>query len=193
MKSLIINNLKKTYNQNIIFEKINLTLNSNIVYFLTDENGKGKTTFLKCLIKEIKYEGSIIDNNYKFIFMPERPLLAENITVITFIKLFLLYEGVEFNDNLINHYLMEFAILRFKDSLIRTLSRGTKQKVMIIKTLLVDSDVYLFDEPLTSLDSKSRKKFMEMINDLSKKDKIIVIATHYYDDYDFKNKERINL
>ena len=193
MKYLVINKLTKSYGNNLIFQDLSLKLESDKVYFLTSENGSGKTTFLKCLLKETFYEGEIFDKNLKYVYLPERPLVPDYIRMNTFLNTFFLFEHKSVNEIVINHYLSEFEISRFKDSFIKNLSKGSKQKMMIVKTLLEEGDIYLFDEPLSGLDQKSRKKFMDFIYALNKEDKIIIIATHYYDDYYFTNKERIIL
>jgi ABC-type multidrug transport system ATPase subunit len=71
------------------------------------------------------------------------------------------------------------------------LSKGTRQKVLIIKTLLSKADVYLFDEPLSGLDLKSRYTFMALVKTLQEQGKIVIIASHFYDDYKFSNKKVI--
>lgn len=57
------------------------------------------------------------------------------------------------------------------------LSGGEKQKIGIIRQLLIDPSVMIFDEPTSALDFESCQKFVELINDL-KKDKIIIIISH---------------
>ena len=52
------------------------------------------------------------------------------------------------------------------------------------------SDVYIFDEPLSGLDIESRKNFMEELKKLKRKSKIIIISTHYLNQYKFKYKSK---
>ncbi len=193
MKSIYLKNVKKAYQDKIIFENLNLELVSGKVYFLTSFNGSGKTTFLRCLLNETNYNGLIDLHDLKIIYLPEKPILASYVRVNTFLKSFYLLNNKNYDEKRVDKYYDLFHIAEYKNYYLRALSKGTKQKIMIIKTLLEDSDVYLFDEPLNGLDLDSRNSFMKEIYDLSQKDKIIVIATHYYDDYQFTNKEIIIL
>ena len=193
MKQILIKDLCKRYGPNIVISNIRTELNSEYIYFLISENGSGKTTFFKCLLKETKYHGYIIDNGMKYVFMPEKVRFPYVLTMLDYFKMFL---EKEYNDNfekVINEYLHYFGIYKYKYQYINRLSKGTKQKILIIKTILSNADVYLFDEPLSGLDKASRSLFMSLIKSLQEKDKIIVIASHYYDEYPFDNKKVINL
>lgn len=192
MNVISIKNLSKSFGKIPIFENINIDLSSEYIYFLTAENGKGKTTFFKCLLKEISYKGEIIDNNIKYTYLPERVNYPSFIKPISFIKLFLdLDSNVE--ESVVKTYLNDFKILKYKNQNVNTLSKGTKQKLLIIKTLLSDVDVYLFDEPLTGLDAYSRLMFMKHVESLNKCGKLVIISTHYYNEYEFNNKKVIKI
>ncbi len=183
---IIIKNLTKIYKEQVILENISLVLDVNNIYFMTKENGGGKTTFFRCLLRECGFSGTIEDRKLAYTYLPEKPYLPSYVTVKTFLVMFL--DDMD-KYQLIEKYLYEFNILKYKDYYLNRLSKGTKQKVAIIKTILSNADVFLFDEPLSGLDKESRKTFFKMISKI--KDKIIVIATHYYKEYNVKNKKVI--
>ncbi len=193
MNSIEICNLEKKYHNNLILNIKDLVLDSSNIYFLTQSNGCGKTTLLKCLFNEISYEGLIKDTNKRYVYAPEKVSFPQFISSISFIKNFLFADKDSSLDSLINKYFEYFSIDQYKDTYIDKLSKGTKQKIVLIKTLLSDADVYLFDEPLSGLDVNSRCNFMNLIKELNKMDKIIIIATHYYEEYPYENKKVINL
>lgn len=64
------------------------------------------------------------------------------------------------------------------------LSGGEKQRISLIRALLLDSKLMLLDEPTSSLDPINSKKLVNYINKIDKKNRIIIIATHkdIYDD-----------
>ncbi len=181
-----IKNLTKAYNNQVVFENLNLELDSGNVYFLTKENGSGKTTFFKCLLRECGFKGKIVDQGLVYAYLPEKPKLPKFVSVKAFILMFL--DHLE-NFTFIDKYLAAFKILKYQNQPIDKLSKGTKQKVAIIKTLLSDADVYLFDEPLSGLDQESRKTFFRMISTVE--NKIIIIATHYFSEYQLQHKKVI--
>lgn len=185
-------NLCKKYKQNIIIENFNYEFNPQYIYFLTQENGRGKTTFFKCLIRETDFRGQILDENLVYAYMPERINYPSFVTVINFLKMFLALE-CSFNEYIIDKYLDYFNIVKYKNTYVQNLSKGTKQKILIIKTILSNADVYLFDEPLAGLDAASRNIFIEFLDSLRKKNKLLIIATHYYHDYMLDDKKEVIL
>lgn len=182
---IIIKNLTKEYRSQVVFADLNFKLDSSKIYFLTKENGGGKTTFFNCLLRECGFSGKIIDYGLSYCYLPEKPLLPDFISVKTFISMFI--DNV--SDTLINQYLALFKISKYQNQLICKLSKGTKQKIVIIKTLLSNADVFLFDEPLSGLDQESRNTFFKLIAEMN--NKIIIIATHYLYEYPLKQMKVI--
>lgn len=74
----------------------------------------------------------------------------------------------------------DFSINSILDKKISFLSGGQQQKVKILRELLKNPQVILFDEPNTSLDKKSINQFIRLLTTI-KNDRIIVIIIH--DDY----------
>lgn len=61
----------------------------------------------------------------------------------------------------------------------RNISLGQKNKILLSRSLHVDRDIYLFDEPTASLDMKTREIFIQNVNRLAKKEnKIVVVVSH---------------
>ena len=191
MKKILINNLSKSYRNNKVFSNVNEVFFSDYIYFLTSENGRGKTTFFKCLLKETSFKGDIIDNEMVYSYLPDRVIIPKYVKLKDFIKMYLDIDFKTFYGPIIDDYLMLFDIIKYKNKYMHELSKGTRQKVLIIKTLLSKADVYLFDEPLSGLDLKSRYTFMALVKTLQEQGKIVIIASHYYDEYKFSNKKVI--
>ena len=83
---------------------------------------------------------------------------------------FYLFDDIVDFEAKIEEYLMLFGIIQYQNKYIHQLSKGTKQKALIIKTLLSNADVFLLDEPLSGLDNKSRIVFMSLIKELQNKE-----------------------
>lgn len=191
MTELIIKNLTKNYRHHQVFKDVSLRFDSDNYNFLIGENGTGKSTMIKCLLDNIKYQGNIEKTNLSFSYAPEAISLPEYISVYNFLLLLLkskTKKTIKY-DQIINYYLEAFDILIYKKKLICQLSKGTRQKIILIQTLMIDSDVYIFDEPLSGLDIDSRKVFMKELRRLKQKKKLIIICTHYLNEYNFRFKQ----
>lgn len=71
------------------------------------------------------------------------------------------------------------------------MSNGTKRKIVIIQALINNSDIYIFDEPLTGLDENSKNSFIKELRKFKKNNKIIIIATHRLNDFKVRDKNII--
>lgn len=191
MTQIRISNLHKEYNDITIIQKCSCLLTSDYIYFLTNENGGGKTTFFKCMIKSTKYNGHI-DDLKSFSYLPEKNILPYFSTPCKFLQVFFRLSKLANFEPLIDKYLAMFDILMYKHVPFYKLSKGTKQKVLLIKILNSLNDVLLFDEPLNGLDKPSREVFMKLVHKKQKEGKIIIIASHYYDEYNYENKRIIS-
>ena len=59
-------------------------------------------------------------------------------------------------------------------------SAGTAQKIALARSLYKDSDLYLFDEPTSAIDSYSENRFLQLLKD-KYADKTIIVSTHHLD------------
>lgn len=182
-----IKNLTKKYGKKIIINNLNLTIDNTRYNIIKGHNGCGKSTLIKCIMNLVKYEGQIINNNSIY-YVPEKIYLPPLIKVSDFLNIL-----SKDKNKLINEYLIKFDILKYKDKYLNKLSLGTKQKIMIISSLMNDSDMYIFDEPLNGLDDFSVDVFLEELKLLKKHGKIIVIILHDSSRLSLRSKRIIRL
>ena len=186
MKYIKCVNVRKEYQSNIVLNNFNFTFTNEYINFLQGVNGTGKTTLILCILEFLKYEGVIEHNFRKFVFQPEKVVLPDYLTVKRYLQLLLkYYHQQSYNmERLVEIYNMKENI----DKDIINLSKGMRQKVLIIQTLMVNSDCYIFDEPLSGLDPVSQNIFMNEISKLFDNKKLIIIITHFPKQYNFNNK-----
>ncbi len=121
------------------------------------ENGIGKTTFIKALGNMIKYEGEI-EGNVKIAYKPQY-LEVENPEML--VKEFLKDAIINYEKELIRG----FKVYELLERKLSELSGGELQKVLIVKALSEDGDLFLLDEPTAYLDVEERLNVAKAILD----------------------------
>lgn len=175
-KIIEVKQLTKKYKGNTVINNLTTKIDNDNINVITGYNGVGKTTFIKCLIKFIKYKGSI-SNIYSFSYMPEKIILPKSIKLI---KLLNLLCNINRNNKRydINYLIKLFKLNIHLNKTIKQLSLGTLKKISLIKTLIEDVDLYIFDEPLNGIDQESINSLNQELKKLKEEGKIIIIVTH---------------
>ncbi len=172
-RQIKIINVSKRYNTQDIFKDFNLILDNKKINILVGYNGRGKSTLIKMMLNLISYKGLIISNFAKKAYCPETITLPGNIKIEEFFDLIKL-----------NKAKAQMLIIKFKLDIkkkIKNLSKGMRQKMMLIQTLSKEVDGYFFDEPLSGLDDDAVGIFIEELRNLYNDNKIIIISTHQLD------------
>ncbi|UEG67908.1 ATP-binding cassette domain-containing protein (plasmid) [Weissella hellenica] len=185
-KNLIINipNGNKIKYPDMVFD-------SGKTYLIIGENGVGKSTFVKLLLGINKtFSGDVSINNTNFLdktFIKKMSYYANDLSVFngTISSNILLSNfddtpSKDFNIKKWNFKIDERKIIHNDN-----ISSGQKQKVLLLRALNKDADVYIFDEPLTNLDEESKLIFLKSINTLKKLGKIILVISHEKPNYNF--------
>ena len=173
--SIVINNLRKRYKDNEVLNSLTYTFEDGIHYLIKGENGIGKSTLLKSILRQLKFNGEcIVDGTISY--SPEDTIFPSFMSVKSFIKTF---STLNFdNDNIdkeIEDSLKEFNIDGFEKKMLGSLSKGQKMKINLITALLTPSDILILDEPLSGLDTDSKKVLLKKL----KNDKrLIIIISH---------------
>jgi len=178
MKNFTFENLSFYYGKKIVLNNINFKLNRGDVVALVGPNGVGKSTLLKIIAgiignKKVSYNVSFLINEPAFY-----PYLTgiENLNTFNFLYKKHLYDP---------KYCLKLVDLEnSKNTLYHKYSIGMKKRLGIAKCLLQDADIYLFDEPLNGLDAKSIILFRDIVKELQKNNKIVIISSHILGELD---------
>ena len=193
MSDKLINakNLKKSFDQFIAVDKINLQVDRGEVVGFLGPNGAGKSTTMKMLTGFLEPDdGEIFING---IDLKSNPLKAkEYIGYLPegapsysdmFVSDFLLFIGKMrgLNNKKLSSRLEEMAeeinLKEMWDRPVETLSKGFKRRVGIAQALIHDPDILILDEPTDGLDPNQKHEMRNLIKKISK-NKAIVISTH---------------
>ena len=186
-KLLKITNLKKIYHtKNKEIEAISdfsLTLNKNEFIALVGPSGCGKSTILKILSGiEEKSDGKVeIKENTKLGYMLQEDSLFDWLTIKENCLLGLKIQNIlnEENEKNVLRLLETYGLKDFINSYPSNLSGGMRQRVALIRTLAINPDILLLDEPFSALDYQSRLAVSDDVYKIIKKEKkSAIIVTH---------------
>jgi ABC-2 type transport system ATP-binding protein len=187
-----IRNLRKEYGDTVAIDNLSLTVPSGEVFGLIGPNGAGKTTLIRIL-------ATLLEPTFGVVTLDGIDLLADPLAVHPRVgymsDFFALYDNMlvwEYLDHFARCYhiprdrrekLIDEALLLVdlnvrKDSEIKTLSRGMRQRLCFAKTLLHEPKVLLLDEPASGLDPRARIEFRELIKKLHELGRTVLISSH---------------
>lgn len=188
---LSVKNLKKYYGKVKAVDGISFEIYPGEVVGLIGPNGAGKSTTLKTIMGLLrKTEGEIKVCGYdykdeeaklKLAYIPETPDIYHMLTVWEHMKFIALAYNLSNWEEEALKYLEAYDLLDKKEELGANLSKGMKQKVMVICSLLHKPEVMLFDEPFVGLDPKAIRELKDTIRQLKKEGKAILLSTHMLD------------
>lgn len=184
MALLEVNDLTKKYGKFVALDGVNLSLGEGKIVGLLGPNGSGKTTFMKCVAGLLTPDGGSITVDGKPIgaetkkivsFLPERTYLRPTQTVASVLEYFsLFYE--DFDVSAAEKMLNVLGVN--KKAELKTLSKGTKEKVQLIAVMARRARLYLLDEPIGGVDPAAREFIIETILSRFKSGATIVVSTH---------------
>jgi ABC-2 type transport system ATP-binding protein len=185
-------NLTKTYAQLLALDELNLTLEPGDVFGFIGPNGAGKSTTMKILcglLEPTSGEAHVLGRNVvehgDFVrrnvgYMPDFFGVYDDLTVTEYLDFFAAAYGLERRRRRkVVHDVLELTDLAYKrDASVDSLSRGMQQRLGLARVLVHDPPVLLLDEPASGLDPRARIEIRELIKELQRMGKTILISSH---------------
>lgn len=178
-KVLEIEKLNALYDSGQGVKNINLSVNEGEFIALVGHNGAGKTTIMNSILGLKEYEGDI-KLKYKY----------NDIGYVSQLQVMDWYLNVEDNiymeQIILDRYNKEenqkiiklLEVEKILKTSVEDLSGGQIQRVIVARALLKYPELYILDEPTTSLDIISSENLLEYLKELSKSNKTIIISSH---------------
>ncbi|MCT4596954.1 MAG: ABC transporter ATP-binding protein [Vallitalea sp.] len=175
-----INNISKRYNDLVIFDNFNLTIEEGKISCFLGESGCGKSTLLNMICGTVHSDKGYIEglnNNFSYIFQDTR--LLPWATVEENIKFVLKNISKKDADYITNKYLDIVKLSQYKEYYPKQLSGGMKQRVSIARAFAYKSEVLLMDEPFKGLDTSLKLDLIKSFIQLWEEDKrTVLFVTH---------------
>lgn len=198
--SIIIKNLNKSYNNQLILENLSLEINTGSVFGLLGPNGAGKTTLVSILNQLIKKDSGSVEiygfdleknsNEIKKIssYIPQTYAFYPNLTSYENLEFFAALYGLsgEKLKQQINYCIEVTSLEKFIHKKAFSYSGGVKRRLNIAIGLLNSPKIIYFDEPTVGIDPQSRKYILDVIKNLNKtQDTTIIYTSHYMEEIEF--------
>ena len=172
---VIIENVTKTYGNHTVFRNANLMIERGDKIAFVGKNGEGKSTLVKCIMKEIEHDGTLtIGHNVMIGYFAQNQasLLDENLTVFQTI------DDVAQGDirNKIKDLLGAFMFGGENSAKkVKVLSGGERTRLAMIKLLLEPVNLLILDEPTNHLDMKTKDILKQALLDF---DGTLIVVSH---------------
>ncbi|MEO6540036.1 MAG: ATP-binding cassette domain-containing protein, partial [Ferruginibacter sp.] len=189
MAILSINNLSKNYKSIRALDNVSFAVPAKTVFGILGPNGSGKTTLLGIVMDILKVSGG----SYKWAGDLSTDQMRKKIGTLLETPNF--YHYLSGEDNLkiaarikgkgeadIPKVLQTVNLYERRKSKFNSYSLGMKQRLAIASTLLGDPDILVFDEPTNGLDPAGIAEIRDLIKDLNRQGKTIIMASHILDE-----------
>lgn len=185
-------NLTKRYGDLVALDNLNLTINEGTCYGFIGPNGAGKTTTIKILATLLKptsgqanVAGLTVGYQNREIrprigYVPDFMGAYEDMVVQEYLEFFAsAYNITGESRRKVVLDVLELTDLTYKATAeVNGLSRGMQQRLSIARVLLHDPKVLLMDEPASGLDPRARIEIRELLKELRRMGKTILISSH---------------
>ncbi len=186
--SLILKNVSKSFAEKKAVDNISFSLTKPGVYGLLGTNGAGKTTTIRMLLGiikkdsgEITWKGKNVDRKHvRFGYLPEERGIYPKTKIIEQLMYFAELKGMRKDEaiNSINKWAKELKVEEYLQMTAEKLSKGNQQKVQFMTAIIHNPELIVLDEPFSGLDPVNTEILKNIIINLVKNGKYIIMSAH---------------
>ncbi len=186
--SLELKNVSKSFVGKKVVDNISFSLTKPGVYGLLGTNGAGKTTTIRMLLGiikkdsgEITWKGKPVDRKLvRFGYLPEERGVYPKTKIFEQLKYFAELKGMEKNQAIssINRWAKELKVEEYLQMSAEKLSKGNQQKIQFMTAIIHDPELVVLDEPFSGLDPVNTEILKNIIIDLIRNGKYIIMSAH---------------
>lgn len=179
---LEVENIYKTYGKIKALDGLSFRIEPGKVFGLLGPNGSGKTTTIRIILSIIHADSGDVNMNFKSTgYLPEERGLYPDSKIDELIYLVGGLRGMtrEKIKEGMNFWLERLELSDRKENKVNELSKGLKQRLHLLLSVLHNPDFLILDEPFTGLDPIAIKGLRELIKEMKERGKTILLSTHW--------------
>lgn len=185
---LILENVSKTFVEKKAVKCISFSLNKPGVFGLLGTNGAGKTTTIRMLLGiikkdsgEITWNGKKVDRkSVNFGYLPEERGVYPKVKIYDQLMYFAELKGMKKQeaDAAIKDWAKKLKVEEYMQMPAEKLSKGNQQKIQFMTAVIHNPELVVLDEPFSGLDPVNTELLKNIIIDLVKEDKYVIMSAH---------------
>lgn len=185
---LILKNVSKTFTGKKVVDNISFSLEEPGVFGLLGTNGAGKTTTIRMLLGIIKKDSGEIKWNDKkvdrksvnFGYLPEERGVYPKVKIYDQLMYFAELKGMKRSeaDKTINEWAKRLKVEEYMQQPAEKLSKGNQQKIQFMTAIIHNPELVVLDEPFSGLDPVNTELLKNIIIDLVKNEKYVIMSAH---------------
>ena len=185
---LAVKDLYKNYGKKEVLKGVSFLASKGQIVSLLGNNGSGKPTTFKCILNlidydkgSVKYDGKPLKRN-KIGFLPEERSLFYDVTVNEQLRYMARLNGLDSfrTERNMEYWIKRMKVDEYRNQIPLKLSKGNQQKIQMIMALISDPEIIILDEPWTGLDQGNIDIFLDVLQELKSRNKIILLSSHQY-------------
>jgi ABC-2 type transport system ATP-binding protein len=184
--------LTKTFGDLVAVDNLDLRIEAGEIFGFIGPNGAGKTTTMRILVTLLAptsgaafIDGLDVTKQGKQVrrrvgYMPDFMGVYDDLKVFEYLEFFAAAFGIEYRkrEAIVDGVLELTDLVSKRDTAVDSLSRGMQQRLGLARVLIHDPKVLILDEPASGLDPRARIEIRELLRELKRMGKTIMISSH---------------
>jgi heme exporter protein A len=169
--------VKRRFGHRVVLRDVSIAVSGGDFLMLVGHNGAGKTTLIRVLAGLLKPSEGTVRRSGSTGMVAHSSMLYDALTARENLAFYGRLYG-KTDPALVDALLEQIGLAPHGDRRVATFSRGMVQRLSIARALLPDPEVLLLDEPLTGLDEAAAVIVRNVLRDLKRRNRAVVVATH---------------
>jgi ABC-2 type transport system ATP-binding protein len=188
--AISVRNVSHTFASRQVLNNVSFEVSRGDIFGFIGPNGAGKTTTLRMMATLIEPQSGCIEIDgldvtidtrevrKRLGYMADHPCVYEQLSVREYLDFFAAAHRVTEANSVVDAVLDLTDLRRISDRVVTAISKGMKQRLQLARTLLHDPSVLILDEPASDLDPRARIEMRDLILELRKMGKTILLSSH---------------